>query len=104
MAGWTWAMSLAQLAPDRTAPLLARGRAIGDSRVVCGVHNESAVDAARVAATAVMVCAVRQSEWQAVCACSAKRAWPLCAPLPRGRSQDVRRRIGVDRHSRRMKQ
>jgi acid phosphatase (class A) len=64
MAGWTWAMSLAQLAPERTAPLLARGRAIGDSRVVCGVHNESAVDAARVAATAVMVALYANPEWQ----------------------------------------
>jgi acid phosphatase (class A) len=65
MAGWTWAMSLAQLAPDRTAPLLARGRAIGDSRVVCGLHNASAVDAARIAATAVMVALYASPEWQA---------------------------------------
>jgi acid phosphatase (class A) len=64
MAGWAWAMALAQLAPDRTAPLLARGRAIGDSRVVCGVHNASAVDAARVAATAVMVALYAIPEWQ----------------------------------------
>jgi acid phosphatase (class A) len=64
MAGWTWAMALAQLAPDRTTHLLARGRAIGDSRVVCGVHNASAVDASRVAATAVMVALYANPEWQ----------------------------------------
>jgi acid phosphatase (class A) len=65
MAGWTWAMTLAELAPDRLAPLLARGRAIGESRVVCGVHNASAVEAARTAATAVMVAIQTKPEWQA---------------------------------------
>lgn len=65
MAGWAWAMALSQLAPDRAAPLLARGRAIGESRIVCGVHNSSAVDASRVAATAVMVALYAKPEWQA---------------------------------------
>jgi len=37
-AGWTWAMSLAQVAPERAIPILLRGRAIGDSRVICGVQ------------------------------------------------------------------
>ncbi len=93
MAGWTWAMSLAQLAPDRTAPLLARGRAIGDSRVVCGVHNASAVDASRVAATAVMVALYANPEWQAdaraargelaTVRATAPRPDPKCAPTKR---------------------
>jgi acid phosphatase (class A) len=65
MAGWTWALVLVSLAPDRLAPLLARGRAIGESRVVCGMHNPSAVEASRTAATAVMFAHQAKPEWQA---------------------------------------
>jgi acid phosphatase (class A) len=53
-AGWTWGVVLAQVAPAHASAVLARGRAIGDSRVVCGVHNASAVEAARLAASAAM--------------------------------------------------
>lgn len=52
--GWTWAMLLAKLAPDRATPVLARGRAFGESRIVCGVHNASAVEAGRLSATATL--------------------------------------------------
>ncbi|MCC7248662.1 MAG: phosphatase PAP2 family protein [Lysobacter sp.] len=52
--GWTWALVLAELVPDRATPILARGRAYGESRLVCGAHNGSAVEAgARVAAGAI---------------------------------------------------
>src|SRR5262249_686709 len=54
-AGWTWALVLAQVAPDRASAILARGRSIGESRVVCGVHNASAVEGGRYTADAVMV-------------------------------------------------
>ena len=53
-AGWTWALVLAQVAPDRATPILARGRSIGESRIVCGVHNASAVEGGRYTADAVM--------------------------------------------------
>ncbi|HUD30941.1 MAG TPA: phosphatase PAP2 family protein [Novosphingobium sp.] len=53
-AGWTWAMLLARLAPDRATQVLARGRAYGESRIVCGVHNASAVEAGRLSATATL--------------------------------------------------
>ncbi|WP_294309574.1 phosphatase PAP2 family protein [uncultured Sphingomonas sp.] len=59
-AGWTWAMLLAEIAPDRAAPILARGRAFGESRIVCGVHNASAVEAGRLSAT-VTLTALSQS-------------------------------------------
>jgi acid phosphatase (class A) len=45
--GWTVALVLAELAPDRASDILVRGRAYGESRLVCGVHNLSAVDAGR---------------------------------------------------------
>ncbi|RKE47264.1 MULTISPECIES: phosphatase PAP2 family protein [unclassified Sphingomonas] len=53
-AGWTMATVLAQIAPDRATALLARGRAYGESRIVCGVHNASAVDAGRLSASSTL--------------------------------------------------
>ena len=58
--GWTWAQILAELAPDRATPILARGRAYGQSRVVCGVHNASAIDAAMEGSSATMT-VIRQT-------------------------------------------
>jgi acid phosphatase (class A) len=52
--GWTWATILAELMPARANEILARGRAFGDSRIVCGVHNASAVDAGRLSVSATM--------------------------------------------------
>lgn len=52
--GWTWATILAELAPDHAAAILARGRAYGESRVVCGAHNASAIEAARLSASATL--------------------------------------------------
>ncbi|MEN9316391.1 MAG: Major phosphate-irrepressible acid phosphatase precursor [Pseudomonadota bacterium] len=45
--GWTWALVLAEVAPDRLDRVLARGREFGQSRVVCGYHWQSDVDAGR---------------------------------------------------------
>ena len=41
--GWAWALILSEIAPDRTDAILARGRAFGQSRVVCNAHWESDV-------------------------------------------------------------
>jgi acid phosphatase (class A) len=43
------------MAPDRTGTILTRARAYGESRVVCGVHTASAVDAGRTLASAILV-------------------------------------------------
>lgn len=54
--GWGWALILAELMPERQDAILARGRAFGQSRVMCNVHWQSdvlegrAVGAAAVAA------------------------------------------------------
>ena len=45
--GWTVGLILAELAPDRATEILSRARAFGESRMVCGVHNSSAVEAGR---------------------------------------------------------
>lgn len=52
--GWTWGLVLAEVLHERAAPILARARAFGDSRIVCGAHNASAVEAGRMSASATM--------------------------------------------------
>lgn len=53
-AGWGWALLLTELVPDRTNEILQRGRDFGQSRIVCGVHWQSDVDAGRVIAAATI--------------------------------------------------
>ena len=52
--GWAWALVLAEMAPDRADQILARGLAYGDSRVVCGVHYPSDVQAGRLVGAALV--------------------------------------------------
>ncbi|NTW78383.1 MAG: phosphatase PAP2 family protein [Syntrophaceae bacterium] len=52
--GWTWALILAEIAPDRADAILSRGYAFGQSRVICGVHWQSDVIAGRVIGAAVV--------------------------------------------------
>ena len=52
--GWTFTLILAELVPDRADEIAARGRAYGESRVVCGVHWASDVAAGRVAASTLV--------------------------------------------------
>ena len=58
--GWTFGLILSDLEPDRATPILIRARAYGESRIVCGAHNMSAIEAGRLGAT-VTLQAVRQS-------------------------------------------
>lgn len=52
--GWAWALILAELAPDRTDAILARGRSYGESRLVCNVHWQSDVAEGRFMGAAVV--------------------------------------------------
>ena len=52
--GWSVGLVLAEIDPDRATQVLVRARAFGESRVVCGVHNASSVDAARTVAASVV--------------------------------------------------
>jgi acid phosphatase (class A) len=54
MIGWSWALVVSELAPDRTANIMSRGRDFGDSRVVCGVHFPSDIEAGRLLAGAMV--------------------------------------------------
>jgi acid phosphatase (class A) len=54
MAGWAWGLVLGELAPARASGLMAAGREIGDSRVICGVHYQSDVEAGRMLGAAMV--------------------------------------------------
>lgn len=45
--GWAWSLILSEVDPARTNALLGRGHAFGQSRVICGVHWQSDVNAGR---------------------------------------------------------
>lgn len=45
--GWAWGLTLVELAPAHADALLRRAHEFADSRVVCGVHFPSDVDAGR---------------------------------------------------------
>lgn len=53
-AGWAWALVLAELAPDRADAILVRGRAFGQSRVVCNVHWQADVNEGRIMGAATV--------------------------------------------------
>jgi acid phosphatase (class A) len=52
--GWGYALILTELAPDRTDEILARGRAFGESRIVCNHHWSSDVVWGRVMGAATV--------------------------------------------------
>ena len=52
--GWATALILCEINPDRQNEILMRGYEIGQSRVICGYHYQSDVDAARIVASAVV--------------------------------------------------
>lgn len=52
--GWTWALILAEIAPERAEAILSRGYTYGQSRVICGVHWQSDVAAGRIIGAAVV--------------------------------------------------
>jgi acid phosphatase (class A) len=46
--GWTWALTLTEIAPDRADAILQRGRAFGQSRGICGAHWKSDIESGRI--------------------------------------------------------
>jgi len=53
-AGWLYGLLLAETAPDSASAIVARGRAFGESRVVCGVHYLSDIEGGRMLASALV--------------------------------------------------
>jgi acid phosphatase (class A) len=52
--GWAWGLILTGMAPDKADALLQRGHAFGDSRMVCGVHWQSDLEAGRMVGAAAV--------------------------------------------------
>jgi acid phosphatase (class A) len=63
--GWGWALVLAEAAPDRADAILARGRAFGQSRVVCNAHWLSDTEEGRVIAAATVATLHANTEFRA---------------------------------------
>ncbi len=52
--GWATALVLAEINPERQTEIIKRGYDFGQSRVICGVHYQSDVDAGRIVGAAVV--------------------------------------------------
>ncbi|MGY2047649.1 acid phosphatase [Methylobacterium sp. JK268] len=63
--GWTFALILAAAAPDHATAILRRGRIYGESRLVCGVHWRSDVEAGRTTGAAVVAGLLGSAEFRA---------------------------------------
>ena len=63
--GWMEALILAELVPDRSTEILARGRAFGESRAICGAHSMSAVEAGWLAGAAATAALHGSAEFRA---------------------------------------
>jgi len=64
-ASWLYALLLAEVDPGHAAAIVARGRAFGESRVVCGVHYESDVEGGRLTTTALVAALHGNAEFEA---------------------------------------
>jgi acid phosphatase (class A) len=54
MTAWSWALILTEVAPAKGDALLTVGRESGDSRMICGVHFISDVEAGRTLGSAMV--------------------------------------------------
>ena len=54
MTAWSWALILSELAPARSDAVLTVGRESGESRMICGVHFISDVEAGRTLGSAMV--------------------------------------------------
>ena len=52
--GWAWALILCEIFPEKADAILARGRAFGESRIICNAHWQSDVNEGRFMAAATV--------------------------------------------------
>jgi membrane-associated phospholipid phosphatase len=60
-----YALLLSEIDPGNAAAIVARGRAFGESRVVCGVHYVSDVEGGRLTTTALVAALHSNAEFEA---------------------------------------
>lgn len=63
--GWAVALVLAEMLPQRADAILVRGRAVGEGRAICGVHNYSSIVAGQTVGAAIVAAERRTPEFQA---------------------------------------
>jgi acid phosphatase (class A) len=83
MAAWSWGLILAELSPAKADPLLQVGREGGESRVICGVHFPSDVEAGRTLGSAMIARLHSEPAFQADMA-AAKREMAVAKTAPMG--------------------
>jgi acid phosphatase (class A) len=64
-SAWLYALLLAEVDSEHAAAIIARGRAFGESRVVCGVHYASDVEGGRISSTALVAALHGNAEFDA---------------------------------------
>jgi acid phosphatase (class A) len=62
--GWLYALLLAQIDSEHAAEIMERGRAFGESRVVCGVHYATDIEAGRMISDSVFAALQASLEFQ----------------------------------------
>ena len=62
--GWTMALVLAEIFPEKAEQILKVGYEYGESRVIVGYHYQSDVDAARIAAAAALAVIHANADFQ----------------------------------------
>ncbi len=82
--GWGVALVLSELVPARAEAILARGLAYGQSRVLCGVHWPTDVEAGQRVAAAALAATRRDAVYQSQYKLAAQEiaAGPLQPPPP----------------------
>ncbi len=63
--GWAVALVLAEMLPERADAILVRGRAVGEGRAICGVHNYSSIVAGQTVGAAIVAAEHRSPAFQA---------------------------------------
>lgn len=63
--GWASGLILSELMPDHATALMTRARSFGESRLVCGVHTLSAIEAGRSTGAAIVAAEHGSAEFRA---------------------------------------
>lgn len=97
---WALGLILAEIAPDKATEILARARAFGESRVVCGVHTVSDVEEGRTNGAALVAVLHSNPEFQADLATAKKAlAAARAAPHPAPEAGECKIEADAEEHT-----